>query len=300
MALRDLLRAWTPAFLLNWYRKKKKQSVRKALEEQRKSGDVLTRQILADQLHALGVSSGDVLLVHSSLSKIGYVEGGPETVTEALLQAVGPAGHVLMPTSPNAGLQLDYIRSLGIFDVNEDPSRLGALTEYFRKRPDSVRSASPTEPVSCIGPDAPFFTDGHFGELTPYTAGSPFWKVAERGGKILYIGVTLANAGTSLHLLEDAVDGFKFPVYFPQTFPVRVRLADGTERETVTKVHHPEWSVKRRCDELIPVFEREGVLRRRQFGNAETLVVDAKGMLEVMLKLYREKGVTMYTPQGSD
>jgi aminoglycoside 3-N-acetyltransferase len=55
-------------------------------------------QLVEDLLH-LGVVSGTEVLVHSSLSSIGYVTGGAETVIEALLQAVDPkVGTVLVPT----------------------------------------------------------------------------------------------------------------------------------------------------------------------------------------------------------
>ena len=299
MALRDTFRKLAPAFLLRWYRGKKKEAVRKSLEEQRVSGNAFRPEELLQQLRGMGIAEGDTLLVHSSLSKIGYVAGGPETIVDVLLQAVGPTGHVLMPNSPNAGYQLEYIQTLDVFDVAHSPSKLGAITEAFRKRPGAKRSVSATEPVSCIGPDAAAFVDGHYGQTTPYTRQSPFYKVAEKGGKILYIGVTLANAGTSLHLLEDAVDDFKFPVYYPQVFNVKVRFATGDEHLVQTKVHNPEQSAKRRCDELIPLFEQAGVLTKKRFGNAEVLLVDAKGMLEAMIAWYEERGVTMYTPLGS-
>lgn len=298
-AFRNAIRSLTPAFLLSWYRGKKKNAVRKSLEEQRLSGNALTKTDLLEQFRQAGIVAGDTVLVHSSLSKIGYVEGGPETIVEALLEAVGPEGHVLMPNSPNAGYQLDYIRTLDVFDVANTPSALGAITEVFRKHPGAKRSASATEPVSCIGPRAHAFVDGHLGELTPYTANSPFYKVAEAGGKILYIGVTLANAGTSLHLLEDAVADFPFEVYFPEIFDAKIRLVTGEERTVQTKVHDPERSAKRKCDDLIPLFREAGVATDHRIGNAPTLVFDAKLMLETMIRLYHKRGVTMYTPEGT-
>lgn len=299
MGFRDTLRSLTPSFLLEWYRNRKKETVRKSLAEQRKSGKGRTKADLKEQLMQMGIVPGDVLLVHSSLSRIGYVEGGPQAVVDSLLEMIGPTGHLLMPNSPNAGYQLEYIRDLDVFDVTHAPSKLGAITEVFRRMPGVVRSASATEPVSCFGPDAVWFTEGHFGQLTPYNEHSPFYKVAQRGGKVLYIGVTLANAGTSLHLLEDAVADFKFPVYHPDVFPVKIRLEDGAEHQVTTKVHNPEWSARRRCDELIPVFRENGVLSDYLFGDAPTLLLDAKQMLDTMIRLYNEKGVTMYTPQGS-
>lgn len=296
--MRDLLRKLTPQFLLERYRKSVKSKRNKALESSRLAGDVITQESLANDIRNCGVVSGDTLLVHSSLSKIGFVEGGPKTVVNALLNVIGPKGNLLMPTSPNAGLQLEYIRNLEVFDVENDKSKLGAISEYFRTLPNCLRSAHPTEPVSCLGPDAEYFTKDHFGELTPYTAKSPFYRVSERGGKILYLGVTLDNAGTNLHTLEDAVEDFKYPVYYNESFEVNVKLPNGDLKSIKTKVHNPEQSAKRKCDGLIPLFKRKGLLSEEKIGQANTLVVDAKSMLEVMLEEYKTNGVTMYTPQG--
>ncbi|OFZ56620.1 MAG: hypothetical protein A3D92_10655 [Bacteroidetes bacterium RIFCSPHIGHO2_02_FULL_44_7] len=296
--MRDFLRKITPIFLLTAYRKNKKDQRNKALEKERQEGHVLTHDDLVQQFRAIGIQEGDVLLVHSSLSKIGYVEEGPKTVVEALLEAVGAHGHLLMPNSPNPSLQLDYIRGLEIFDVANDASKLGAISEYFRKLPQAVRSAHPTEPVSCIGKDALWFTQEHFGCLTPYTVKSPFYKVSERKGKILYLGVTLDNAGTNLHTLEDAVDTFPYPVYFEDIFTINVRFPDGKVEAMKTKVHNPVQSAKRKCDGLIPMFLENGVLQEVKIGHARALLVDAEGLLATMIQAFQERGVTMYTPEG--
>lgn len=298
-SFRDLLRSITPQFLLDRYREQKKEGVRSAIVAQREAGKGFTKESLQQQLSEIGIVAGDTLLVHSSLSKIGFVEGGPQAVIDALLAAVGDSGHVLMPNSPNAGYQLEYIRQLDVFDVTNSSSALGIITELFRQHPKALRSVSVTEPVSCIGPNAIDFVNEHLGEETPYTSKSPFYKVAAAGGKILYIGVTLANAGTSLHLLEDAVTQFKFPVYYPELFSVKVKLVTGELKTVQTKVHNPEWSAKRRCDELIPLFEQKGAFQKVMIGNAPTLLVDAQRMLEVMISEYEQRGVTMYTPNGS-
>ncbi len=146
---------------------------------------------------------------------------------------------------------------------------------------------------------ADYFTKDHFGELTPYTDKSPFYRVTEKKGKILYIGVTLANAGTNLHTLEDAVNDFKFPVYYPKIFEIDVIDKQGKKHRVKTKVHNPTYSKQRKCDELIPVFEKYGALTKQKVGNADTLVVDAARFFDAMIKEYEENGVTMYTPKGS-
>jgi aminoglycoside 3-N-acetyltransferase len=290
--LKNLIFRFAPTPFIQFVKQIKKKRRNKTLEQQAQKGGY-QKTDLVETFQCVGIKKGDVVLVHAALSKIGYVDGGPKTVVDALLEVVGEMGHVLMPNSPNNERQLDYIQTLTVFDVNESPSRLGALTEYFRKLPQAKRSKHPTEPVSCIGPDASYFVDAHFGELTPYTSKSPFYRVAERGGKILMIGVTLDNAGTNLHCLEDAVD-FKFPVYYDKIFDVNIRDEFGKEHIVQTKVHNPVWSAKRKCDALIPLFEKHGVLQHVVIGEAKTLLIDAKGMLDVMIKEYRENGVTMY------
>ena len=296
--MRDFIRKITPSFLLSWYRKNKKRKTRKKLLKAKESSNVFTKNDIISDLKKAGINSGDSVLVHAAMSKIGYLEEGPKTVVDALLEVIGNQGNLLMPNSPNAALQLDYIKQLAVFDVSNDASKLGAISEYHRKHKDALRSWHPTEPVSCIGPDAKYFVSEHFGQLTPYNSKSPFFKVSEKRGKILMIGVTLDNAGTNLHTLEDAVKDFPFPVYYPKDFQVKIKTPEGNIHMVTTKVHNPEWSAKRKCDELIPLFKKKGVLKEEKIGNAKSLVLDAAKMFEVMLAEFHERGVTMYTPKG--
>ena len=58
---------------------------------------IIKKDILA-ALRSLGVENGSTVMVHTSLSKIGYVCGGAQTVIEALIEAVGEEGTIMMPT----------------------------------------------------------------------------------------------------------------------------------------------------------------------------------------------------------
>lgn len=297
MSLKDTVRNLTPEFLLKWNRRRKKNIRNAHLTEQKKAGKAISKSDLIEDLKKIGIQTGDTVLVHSSLSRIGYLEEGPKTLVDTLIEVVGEEGNILMPTSPNAVYQLDYIRNTPYFDVLNSPSNTGAITEYFRKMEGTKRSLHPTEPVSAYGPKSDYFTGEHFGQLTPYNEKSPFYKVSAEGGKILYIGVSLSMAGTNLHTLEDAVE-FKYPVYYPELFEIDVIDENGVKNKVQTKVHDPEWSKKRKCDDLIPMFMEQGVLKKVRIGRADTLLVDAKGFLEVMIDQYKKNGVTMYTPFG--
>jgi len=297
--IKNFIRKHIPKKSLAAFRKRKSKQRTKILEQKKANKEFITEDLLSKQLKNVGIGHGETLLVHSSMSKIGYLKDGPKTLVDGLLNTIGKTGNLLMPSSPNPSLQLDYIKSNPVFDVKNSPSKMGAVTEYFRKLDGTLRSLHPTEPVSAYGPDSFYLTEGHFGELTPYTSNSPFYRITEKKGKILMIGVTLSNAGTSLHTLEDDVD-FKFPIYYPEIFEAQVIDEKGIKHIVRTKVHNPEYSKKRKCDELIDIFEKEGALQHIKIGEAKSLLLDAKKMFDVMIKHYTERGVTMYTPKGID
>ncbi len=297
MKMKDFIRSITPNFLLEINRERKKKIVNQHLQAQKEKGNILTEEKITNDLKNCGISEGDTVLIHASMSRIGFLENGPTTFVNALLKLVGENGNILMPTSPNAKLQLDYIRENPVFDVLNSPSKLGVISEYFRTFPGIKRSLNATEPVCAFGKNADYLTEGHFGEITPYTSNSPFARITEFDGKILYIGVTLDNAGTNLHTLEDAVE-FEYPVYYSDIFEVEIIDYKGEKHLAKTKVHNPEWSKKRKCDLLLPMFQEKGVYTESKIGSARTLVFDAKKMLNVMKDEYLANGVTMYHPNG--
>lgn len=298
MSVRDTLRNMVPTALLEWNRKRKKQQQRKKLEEKRAAGAVWTKDKLIVSLKAAGVDPNKDLLVHSAMSKIGYVEGGPATVVAALQEVLAPSSTLLMPTSPVVTLQAKH--DLSLFEVANTPSKMGAITEYFRANVATHRSAHPLEPVAAIGPKAKEYTALHHTDPTSYGKNSPWRKHMEQGGQILYIGTTLINSGTSLHAVEDAIghEQFKFPIYLEKRRTFGVDLG-GRKLSITSTVHNPQWSNKRECDGLIPLLERKGALQRVVIGEAPALLVDAAKMKSILLEEYAERGVTMYTPQGS-
>ncbi|MFM7683290.1 MAG: AAC(3) family N-acetyltransferase [Bacteroidota bacterium] len=297
--MNKIIRKLLPKKVLSMLQKWKKNIRKKELLNDKKNGNVITEDILINELKAIGIKSGDTILVHSSMSKIGYLENGSKTFVNALIKLIGTDGNILMPSSPNEELQLNYIRKKIPFDVKNTTSKLGAITEEFRKLPEVIRSLNPLEPVCAWGKDAVYLTEGHLNEITPYTRNSPFRRIIEKNGKILYIGVTLDNAGTSLHTLEDEVD-FKFEVYYSEMFETDLINYNGNTIRVKTKVHNPVYSALRKCDQLIPMFINEKVCEKKTLGKSECLIFDAKKMLESMLKNYHEKGITMYTPTGKE
>ena len=103
---------------------------------------------ITEDLRQLGVRKSTTLLVHSSLSSMGFVVGGAPAVIRALRAAIGPEGTLVMPTHSweRAG------RGDFSFDLLETPSCVGAISEAFRTMPGVTRSLHPTHSVAVIGP----------------------------------------------------------------------------------------------------------------------------------------------------
>jgi aminoglycoside 3-N-acetyltransferase len=174
-----------------------------------------TIESIKADLRALGLEQGMVLLVHSSLSSLGWVSGGPVAVILALEEVLGPQGTLVMPSHsgdlsdperwqnpPVPETWWQIIReSMPAYDPDLTPTRMmGRICEAFRKQPGVLRSGHPQVSFTARGPQAAFITEGHeldFG----LGENSPLARIYELGGQVLFLGVGFSN-NTSFHLAE--------------------------------------------------------------------------------------------------
>jgi aminoglycoside 3-N-acetyltransferase len=290
-------RKYVPFIVKKINKRLKKRLFYVQMKHRIKNGRIWKADDIIIQLQQAKISKGDHLMVHASMSKIGALEHGPTTVIQSLMHVVGPEGIILMPTSPINGLQYDYVQKKPTFDVAHTASAMGAISEAFRKFPDVQRSLHPTESVAAWGQMSNDYIMDHLTQNTPYHIDSPYGKLIRNKGKILYIGVTLDNAGTHLHTLEDALD-VGLAVYTQEVFTLEVIDKNRHKIQVKTKVHNPTYSKKRKCDELLPLFLSKGVYQEVKIGNAKTLIFDAELMFNVMIDAFLTRGVTMYNPHG--
>lgn len=99
---------------------------------------------MTEILRTLGVAPRDVLHVHSSLRKLGPVEGGADGVIDTLLELVGDSGLLSVPTHTWAVVN----DGQPVWHERFTPSHVGILTNVLRKRSDAVRSLHPTHSVA--------------------------------------------------------------------------------------------------------------------------------------------------------
>jgi aminoglycoside 3-N-acetyltransferase len=183
--------------------------------EARNPGRPQTRAPLSRDLTALGVAPGDTLLVHSSLSALGWVCGGEQALVQALMDAVGPGGTLVVPTQtmdntdpagwrdppvPEDWWPVIRAEAPG-FDPRLTPSRyMGRVPELVRTWPGAVRSANPQTSFAALGPRARDLMEHHpvdcrLGEDSPLAA------LERAGARVLLLGTGFGSC-TAFHLAE--------------------------------------------------------------------------------------------------
>jgi len=197
-------------------------------------------QVAAD-LRALGVEQGDVLLVHSSLSAVGWVPGGAQGVVEGLRDAVGSDGTLVVPTHSTQLMDPASFSNPPVPESWYEPIRatkpayrpdatpthgMGAIPECLRDYEEAVRSDHPLYSFTALGADAEAITATHRLENGLGEA-SPLGAVYDHGGSVLVLGCDLGR-NTSLHLAEHRADWAR-----PATEAGAPVVVDG-EREWVT------------------------------------------------------------------
>lgn len=241
---------------------------------QRTTAPRLSRAAVADAL-ARSLASPRLVMMHSSLSHCGTVEGGADTVVDAAIEWVG-AGTLAMPTHtycyPNAAGQAP------LFDVATTPSLTGAITETFRRRDGVRRSVHPTHALSVRGPMAGELTSGHEQCHTPCGAGTPYAWLVDHDAAVVMFGVTL-NTYTLFHTAEDAAD----VPYLYERVPsrLRYRAIDGAERELL--MQRQDMHVLRRFAERAAWLEARGLLRRTRLGRGELLVLPSAAQVHAAI-----------------
>lgn len=297
--MRQFIRNILPQQLIDFYKNQKKRRKQKQRETLASTNHIVTQNQIIEQLKENGLKNGEVVMLHSSLSKIGYVEGGAQTVIDSILKVIGDEGTLVMPAFPAIGFNYDYLMTNPVFDISNTPSKMGIITEVFRKMKQVKRSLHPTDSVCALGKQADYLIKDHYNQLTPYNQNSPFYRLCELKAKIILIGVDL-NSLTNFHTLEDAVPDFVYPVYHQTLFDTQLIDESGKSLIMKTKVHNPAFSKKRKCNDFIKPFTDAGFMTSFKIGLANCYCIEADKLHKWMIENYKLKGITLYTPQGKN
>jgi aminoglycoside 3-N-acetyltransferase len=260
-----------------------------------------SRAQLAADLRALGLTRGDVVMVHASLRAIGEVAGGPDEVHLALKDVITDEGTLIMFAScPDyvdevgrgnltAEQEAEVLEKLPPFDANTARSSRdnGALVELLRTYPGSRVNQHVVR----------FVVWGRHADhlLSPqpwnyaFGRGSLLERFVALDGKILMLGSD-HDTVTFLHYAEHIGD---FPGKRIARFKVPV-LENGArvwkemeEFDTSSRGVHENWSERFFAD-VVDAFLGATGNRGGPIGSATSHLLSARALLDFALPVMAE------------
>ncbi|MEN6357099.1 MAG: AAC(3) family N-acetyltransferase [Armatimonadota bacterium] len=229
---------------------------------------MVTKKHIEMGLNKIGLGSGDVVVVHSSLSSFGRVDGGAEAVVDALLETIGEQGTLVVPT---------YTYGLDVYDPQRSSSLCGAITEAVRKRPNALRSLHPTHSVAAIGALADVITGGHE-KVHAFARGSALFNVLQARGKILLLGVS-HKSDSMIHVAEEIAN---LP-YLERSRQIDVKNAQG---KTVQK-----WVRRPGCshgfDAIEEILDEHDAVRETTIGECRAQIMAARSVVDAALEVLK-------------
>ena len=181
---------------------------------------------LARALEAVGVTSGDLVLVHSSLLALGRLEGhspgdGVSAIAGRILDHLGPDGTLVVPAF-NFGFCKGQL-----FDRQTTPAEnMGQLSEHVRRLPGARRSAHPMQSIAAVGPRAEEICQPD--TLSSFDPDGPFARLNDLGARLLLLGASM-DAASFVHFGEERA---RVPYRYWKDFSAE--YIDGDVHETRT------------------------------------------------------------------
>ena len=257
------------------------------------------KQQLKDQLESMGLKGDETILIHSSMKAIGAVDGGADTVLDAWMEYFKD-GLLLLPTHTWKTVNADN----PVYNPDTTPSCVGLLTNMFMKRDGVIRSLHPTHSMSGYGKNAAEYLAGEEYNNTPCTPGGCYDRLKEVGGKVLLVGVG-HERNTYIHSVEEVLNVPNRLSDMPMELVIELQEEsnnsgklppynrdEGWKKHTDNKLcrkvyvrkhynaqqpHISEDFVK-----LNQIFLDSGVVKKVKFGDADSLLCDAKGMFNIV------------------
>lgn len=232
------------------------------------------KEDIIQNFRALGLGEGDFVCVHSSLKSIGEVDGGADTIIEALIEVLGDEGTLMFPAFSFGLLNEEN----PLWSYEDTPSCVGYLSERFRQKYATKRSIHLSHSYSAIGKDVEQYLE-HPLDITPCGEETPLARLmSEERGKILMIGCSY-NTLTAIHVIEEA---FKVPYVKFKSTPHGNYSKDGVIKDLPSQSVYPfSYDFER----LAPYLEGGDALTQAKVGDAPTMLISGVGLTRIASEL---------------
>ncbi len=216
----------------------------------------MTKNEIMRGLKQLGLKPGDIVLLHSSLSSLGHVTGGVQTVVDAFLDVLGEQGTLAAPTF----------------------GALGVIADLIGRHPRAVRSVQPYASLAAIGARAEEICRDHWKAETAHAENTPYLRIAEMGGYVCLLGVD-QDRNTTLHTVEELL---RLPYLQSKQGAVT------TEAGQISR----EWKFfpgpHRDFIGLDRLLRESGKMKITQIGSAVTRLIKSRDLIDLALAVGRE------------
>ncbi len=252
-----------------------------------KTKEPITKQRITYDLFQAGILETDTLLLHSSLSSMGFVVGKEMTVVDAFLEALVDGTLVMAAqTGDNSDPALwvnppvpeewfEIIREhTPSYDKRTFSTRgMGRVVECFRHYKGVKRSPHPMSSFIAKGKQARFITKKH--NLTPsFDMSSPLGKLYVLNAKVLLLGVSYDSA-TIFHLSEVLSEKCKMEHQGTKLNGKWVEFEDFAYDNTDFK-------------KLGKALEKEELVTKVKIGNADSILFDVRPVVDFASQWFRD------------
>lgn len=238
---------------------------------------IIPRSEVTRQLTALGVTPAGVLVVHTAFSNLAPVEDGPLGLIEALRDAVGPEGTLVMPSMSDDDEYPFELRETSCLGM-------GVVADTFWRLGEVLRSDSP-HAFAAVGPRAAEITAAHPADV-PHGLDSPIGRVYQLGGQVLLLGVG-HDSNTTVHLAESLAG-----VRYRRSKYLTLLIAGQPTRYHYSEIDH--------CCEKFNLLDRwldPGAQQRRGVvGHGEARLIRSRDIIEAALAPLRENETVFLHP----
>lgn len=123
---------------------------------------------IVNDLHSLNIKSGDVVFIRISYKAIGKVEGGPNTVIDAILNVIGESGTLIATAFPNLIESKNKAKHCDIIYRPGMKPITGVMPVLMSERENAYFSLNPVAPYVAIGKEAKTITELHTPDTDSY------------------------------------------------------------------------------------------------------------------------------------